>query len=42
VPTLKQVPVVLLTGAVGPQERDFAMERRSRGEYNVSSVLYCR
>ena len=40
VPTLKQVPVVLLTGAVGPQERDFAMERRFRGEYNVSSVLY--
>lgn len=40
VPVLKQIPVVLLTGAVGPLKRDFAMERRFMGEYSVSSVLY--
>lgn len=38
VPLLKDVPVILLTG--GGAQRDFAMERRFLGEYNVSAVLY--
>jgi CheY-like chemotaxis protein len=37
VPSLKELPVILLTGA---GTRDFAMERRFLGEYNVSAVLY--
>ena len=40
VPLLKQIPVVLLTGATDPRKPDFAMERRWRGEFNVSALLY--
>jgi CheY-like chemotaxis protein len=40
VPILKQIPVILLTGAADPRRPDFAMERRFRGEFNVSALLY--
>jgi CheY-like chemotaxis protein len=40
VPILKNIPVVLLTGATDPRKPDFAMERRFRGEFNVSALLY--
>lgn len=40
VPILKQIPVVLLTGATDSRKPDFAMERRWRGEFNVSALLY--
>ncbi len=40
VPILKQIPVILLTGATDSRKPDFAMERRWRGEFNVSALLY--
>jgi CheY-like chemotaxis protein len=40
VPILREIPVILLTGATDPRKPDFAMERRFRGEFNVSALLY--
>lgn len=39
VPGLKNIPVILLTGASTEGRRDFALERRFLGEYRVSALL---
>jgi CheY-like chemotaxis protein len=39
VPALKVIPVIVLTGASGGTNRDYALERRFLGEYGVSAFL---
>ncbi|MGH6927836.1 MAG: response regulator, partial [Dongiaceae bacterium] len=39
VPALKAIPVIVLTGASGGTNRDYALERRFLGEYGVSAFL---
>lgn len=38
-PSLKDVPVIMLTGASAGVNRDFALERRFRGEYGAAAFL---
>jgi CheY-like chemotaxis protein len=38
-PLLKDIPVIMLTGASGGNSRDFALERRFLGEYGASAFL---
>lgn len=39
VPMLRDIPIMLLTGASGGAKRDFALERRFLGEYGVAAFL---
>jgi CheY-like chemotaxis protein len=39
VPALKAISVIVLTGASGGTNRDYALERRFLGEYGVSAFL---
>lgn len=39
VPVLRDIPIILLTGAAGGARRDFALERRFLGEHRVSAFL---
>jgi CheY-like chemotaxis protein len=39
VPALKPVPIIVVTGASRPNNRDFALERRFLGEYGVAGFL---
>jgi len=38
-PLLKDIPVIMLTGASAGMNRDFALERRFRGEYGAAAFL---